>query len=664
MIVFRLAAVAAGLTALLVAGLGSDPDRQSPAARVVAALSSTLRPAAPAPRPVVAPTVVAARALAPPPRLDLTPVGAIARAAAAPPPSPAPVAPPTLAAAPTPAAAPAPAPPAPPLESAAPSPRLDGSALAAAAALYRKGDLAGGDALAAKASDAAERAAFDWLALRLAPRPDDKRLAAFAAAHPHWPGGDWIRAVAGGAPLRRPPVGRNRRRRASPAIRRARPPASSPWRAPLLESGRRDEATAIVAPLWRDDDLDSWSEAETLKTFAALLTRADHKYRADRLLYAEKSGAALRAAALAGPDEVALAEARIAAMNGPLTAARGRRRSAGAAEGPRPAVRAGPGRAARQSRPRGGRLAGARADRRGRADRSRQVVERAAHGRARAARRRRAASGVRALRRRRAGLRPGESRRGLSRRLDRAALSRRGGGGGEAFRRRGRGRGDAAVDRPRRLLARPRRRGARPRRRSAPLLRARRRLSDRLLRPARRRAARARRARPARARRRRRAATRATRRRASSPGSTPPASTISPTRSPRPRRPMERRSAARRARRRGGGAWRRRRQRRLRQDRHRTRLRARRFRLPAVGRAAVRAARGFGRSAERLRGGAAGERVRAPGRLRHGRQGTDADPALDRAGRRAPRRRRLSMPRGSSPIPPSTSSSAPPISAR
>src|SRR5208337_1549410 len=93
MIVFRLAAVAAGLTALFAAGLGSHPDRPSSAARVVAALSSTPRPAAPAPRRVVAPTVVAARALAPPPALDLAPVGAIARAAASPaPPSAAPVA--------------------------------------------------------------------------------------------------------------------------------------------------------------------------------------------------------------------------------------------------------------------------------------------------------------------------------------------------------------------------------------------------------------------------------------------------------------------------------------------------------------------------------------------------------------------------------------------
>ena len=321
MIVFRLAAATAGLAALFAAGLGSDPGRPSPAARVVAALSSTLRDAAPqaSARAAVTPQIVAARAPAAPPALDLAPVGAIERAAAAPsPPSSALIVQPASAAAAAPTSAPAPAT-ASPLESAAPTPRLDGSALAAAAALYRKGDLAGGDALAAKASDAAERAAFDWLALRLAPRPDDKRLAAFAAAHPRWPGGDWIHAVEEGRLYSDHP---------SADIVAARF-AADPPRTPagklalaraMLESGRRDEATAIVAPLWRGEDLDSWSEAETLKTFAALLTRADHKYRADRLLYAEKPAAALRAAALAGPDEVALAEARIAAMNGPLPA--------------------------------------------------------------------------------------------------------------------------------------------------------------------------------------------------------------------------------------------------------------------------------------------------------------------------------------------------------
>ena len=52
-----------------------------------------------------------------------------------------------------------------------------------------------------------------------------------------------------------------------------------------------------------------------------MLLKADHKYRADRLLYAESYAAAFRAAALAGPDEMALAQARDAAARGPLSPA-------------------------------------------------------------------------------------------------------------------------------------------------------------------------------------------------------------------------------------------------------------------------------------------------------------------------------------------------------
>ena len=51
-------------------------------------------------------------------------------------------------------------------------------------------------------------------------------------------------------------------------------------------------------------------------------TKADHKYRADRLLYKEQVPAALREAVLAGPDEVLLAKARAAVIaNAPSDAA-------------------------------------------------------------------------------------------------------------------------------------------------------------------------------------------------------------------------------------------------------------------------------------------------------------------------------------------------------
>ena len=51
-----------------------------------------------------------------------------------------------------------------------------------------------------------------------------------------------------------------------------------------------------------------------------MLTRDDHSARASRLAYAERGGAAWRAAALAGPDVLALTVARLEAAKGPLSA--------------------------------------------------------------------------------------------------------------------------------------------------------------------------------------------------------------------------------------------------------------------------------------------------------------------------------------------------------
>jgi soluble lytic murein transglycosylase len=309
MIVLRFAAAAAGLSVLFLAGLGAgnDPAHRTPVVREAAPapLRVVARLAAAAPRteattPEAAPSApIAVAAPAPPApvvEIDVAPTGAIE-------PAPAPT--------PSPAAAPAP--------EAKPVARLDASALAAAAALYRKGDAAGGDAIANKIADPIERAAADWAGLRLAADPDDRRLAAFAAAHPDWPGEDWIRAEQ---------EAHLYTERAAPPLIAARLAGDSP-RTPAgklaaaraaLGAGRREEATGIVRSLWREDDLDSWNERAILAEFASALTRADHKYRADRLLYAEKTGPATRAAALAGADEVALARARIAAMSGPLTA--------------------------------------------------------------------------------------------------------------------------------------------------------------------------------------------------------------------------------------------------------------------------------------------------------------------------------------------------------
>ena len=199
----------------------------------------------------------------------------------------------------------------------APDRGVDFSGLLAAAAVYQKGDLPGGDGLAKAVDDPLQRVALEWIALKSAPRPDYGRLAAFSAAHPEWPGKSWIRSTQ--------EVALYRQRASAEVV--ATFFAADPPRTPVgklvlaraLVADHPDLASALVRSLWRDDDLDARTEAAVVKEFAGLLTSADHRSRAERLLYAEKTAPALRAAASAGVGELVLAEIWAGAIRAPLT---------------------------------------------------------------------------------------------------------------------------------------------------------------------------------------------------------------------------------------------------------------------------------------------------------------------------------------------------------
>ncbi len=194
---------------------------------------------------------------------------------------------------------------------------VDFSRLLAAAAVYQKGDIAGGDALAKAVDDPLQRVALEWIALKSSPHPDFVRLSAFRAAHPDWAADAWIRFRQEGALYGE---------RAHPELINtffsADPPRTPVGKLALArvahDAGRFEQAAALVRNVWRDDDLDAWTEGALLSEFGALLTHADHKYRAERLLYAEKIASALRAAALAGADELGLARIWINAIRGPI----------------------------------------------------------------------------------------------------------------------------------------------------------------------------------------------------------------------------------------------------------------------------------------------------------------------------------------------------------
>ena len=63
---------------------------------------------------------------------------------------------------------------------------------------------------------------------------------------------------------------------------------------------------------YRNDALSKDLEAAIVKTYGAMLTKADLKFRADRLIYDGDFTDGLKAAARAGPDVLAVAKARVA----------------------------------------------------------------------------------------------------------------------------------------------------------------------------------------------------------------------------------------------------------------------------------------------------------------------------------------------------------------
>jgi len=213
---------------------------------------------------------------------------------------------------------------APPVPTSAPPPELSlpppPPVSSEAAILYNKGDAAGLAALAHAANDEPERSALEWASLRADPHPSFAALAAFLDAHPMWPSRDWIRDreeaelaahpdapakvaafFVGGAP--QTAAGKIAAARATKAM------------------GRDEEAARIIRAAWRNDNLDGLSETIILREFGASLAKEDHKYRADRLIYAGYPVAAMRAAALAGPDVAALTEARIQGARAPMSGA-------------------------------------------------------------------------------------------------------------------------------------------------------------------------------------------------------------------------------------------------------------------------------------------------------------------------------------------------------
>jgi soluble lytic murein transglycosylase len=196
----------------------------------------------------------------------------------------------------------------------------DTDAFIQAVALYKAGDFVQGDNAAARLQTPLADAAARWTGLRLHPQEAGfRRIAEFLAAHPNWPAGDWLR------------------RRGEQALIAERHTDKSvlAWFAgskPLTAYGKYalaraiaregdfESAAALARDAWRNEDLGQGFDTTFNKELGELLTPADHKFRADRLLYAGKNSLALRSAELAGKDVVLLARARISGADKLATA--------------------------------------------------------------------------------------------------------------------------------------------------------------------------------------------------------------------------------------------------------------------------------------------------------------------------------------------------------
>jgi soluble lytic murein transglycosylase len=190
-----------------------------------------------------------------------------------------------------------------------PQQQYDLTGFSEAVAAYKSGNLAQGDLAAAAAQDKKVKIALEWIALRSFPHEAGfDRLQAFMQAHPAWPALEWLK--------KRSEESLFGDRKSNAVIKTyfgstipATPAGKLALARALAEDGRTSEVEELVRAVWRDSDLNGLLESKVKTEFGAYLGKADHKYRALRLLYKEQNAAALRAATLAGPDVLALAKA-------------------------------------------------------------------------------------------------------------------------------------------------------------------------------------------------------------------------------------------------------------------------------------------------------------------------------------------------------------------
>jgi soluble lytic murein transglycosylase len=78
-----------------------------------------------------------------------------------------------------------------------------------------------------------------------------------------------------------------------------------------IATGQLDAARAVISPFWRMKKLEASDETAIIKEFGAIIPTTDHRFRMERMFYAERPASAQRVASLAGAKELADAWAAV-----------------------------------------------------------------------------------------------------------------------------------------------------------------------------------------------------------------------------------------------------------------------------------------------------------------------------------------------------------------
>jgi soluble lytic murein transglycosylase len=192
------------------------------------------------------------------------------------------------------------------------TPEADVALVRSAIDSLRRGGADKATQVAATISDPVARKLVEWIILRSSSSlASSTRYTAFIAANPSWPSL---------AMLRRYAEAMLWVENAKPAkvvdFFNGSPPQSAKGRLvlarALLAQGDTEGASALVRETWRNDPMSADVEKQVLDRNPDLLTRADHKARMEKRLFAADNESAMRAARRLGGADLAIAHARIA----------------------------------------------------------------------------------------------------------------------------------------------------------------------------------------------------------------------------------------------------------------------------------------------------------------------------------------------------------------